>query len=169
MMKEKDIRTFVPFFVVFVSTFFLSGADLFEAFLPLSEQTHGNEKLKMLVLGGDLFQACMWLPSSVIFFIAWRKIKKRNVWYSDLLWQLSGVFLCFFILSVIRIWGWFQMFLWVQGMVRMFVAIFGLYFLNTLLSARYLLFNPPTSEMNERKAQKFDEIIKLMKDVANSK
>ncbi len=162
MMKERDIRTFMPFFIVFVSTFFLSGADLFERFIPLSTQSHGNDKLQILIIGGDVFQALIWFPCSLIFFMAWRKVRKKNLWFTDLLWQLAGVFLCFLMLSLIRIWGWFQMYLWVQGMVRVFVAIFGLYFFNTLYAARKLLFDPPTPEETIQKAKKFDELINLI-------
>lgn len=161
-MKEKDIRTFIPFFIVFVSTFFLSGADMFEVF-P-SQQTKGNEKLQLLLVGSDAFQALVWFPSSLIFFSAWRKLRKKNLWYTDILWQLSGVFFCWFVLSVIRIWGIYQLYLWVQGLVRFFVAIFGLYFFNTLYAARNLLYYPPTPEELEIKAKKFDELIKYFKD-----
>lgn len=34
MIKEKDIRNFIPFLIVMISTFFLSGANIFESFPP---------------------------------------------------------------------------------------------------------------------------------------
>lgn len=162
-MKEKDIRTFIPFFVVFVSTFFLSGADMFETFPPVHSSIE-NERLEMLLIAGDIFQACVWMGACLIFFKAWLRLRFRQIWYSDLMWQLSGIFFCFFILSLIRIWGMFQMYLWIQGMVRVFVAIFGLYFLNTLYAARRLIYNPETPEETQKKARLFEQIIKLMKD-----
>lgn len=163
MMKEKDIRTFLPFLIVFVSTFFLSGSDMFEAFPPVHASIT-DEKLELLLIAGDVFQALVWLGACLIFFKAWRKLRLRPIWYSDLMWQMAGIFFCFFILSIIRIWGMFQMYLWIQGMVRVFVAIFGLYFLNTLYAARQLIYNPPTPEETAKKARLFEQIIKLMQE-----
>lgn len=56
------------------------------------------------------------------------------------------------------------MFLWIQGMVRAFVAIFGLYFLNTLYAARNLIYNPPTPEEITAKAKRFEELVKFIKE-----
>lgn len=137
---------------------------MFEVFPPVHDSIKDDEKLEMLLVTGDIFQGMVWLLSSLIFFRGWMKLRLRQVWYSDLIWQMAGIFFCFFILSVIRLWGIFQMFLWIQGMVRVFVAIFGLYFLNTLYAARDLIYNPPTSEDTVNKAKKFDELIKLIKD-----
>lgn len=164
MMKEKDIRTFLPFLIVVVSTFFLSGADLFEVFPSTVTEMKRNDNLMTLLIGADTFQAFMWLPSSLIFFKAWRKLKNLDLWYTDILWQLSGVFFCWFVLAVVRLWGVFELYLWIQGIVRFFVAIFGLYFLNTLYAARKLLYNPPTTEETKNKAEKFDKLIKMLSD-----
>lgn len=163
MMKEKDIRTFIPFLVVFVSTFFLSGADMFEPFPSLVSVVKGNDKLMMLLVGSFLFVGIVSLALSIVFFNAWRKLRHRNVWYQDLLWQISGMFFCIFILKVVLVWGVYQRYLWIQGMTFMFVGIFGLYFFNTVFAARKLLYNPPTNEETQTKVKKFDELIKLLK------
>lgn len=163
MIKEKDIRNFIPFLIVMISTFFLSGANIFESFPP-TRVSIKEEKLEVLLIAADVFQGLVWLFSCVIFFKAWLKLRLKPVWYCDLMWQLAGIFFCFFILSVLRIWGLFQMFLWIQGMVRAFVAIFGLYFLNTLYAARNLIYNPPTPEEITAKAKRFEELVKFIKE-----
>jgi hypothetical protein len=166
MMKEKDIRSFLPFFVVFISTFFLSEANLFQVFPPAIKEIAGNVKLKILSIGADVFQAMVWLPCCLIFFKAWRILRGRNLWYTDILWQISGVFFCWFILALVRIWGVYHLYLWIQGLVSFFVAIFGLYFFNTLYAARKLIYYPQTSEEAQLKAEKFDKMIKYLKENA---
>lgn len=161
-MKEKDIRTFIPFFVVFVTTFFLSGADMFEPFPSLASLVKGNGKLMMLLVGSFLFVGIVSLSLSLVFFRAWQKLKHRKVWYQDLLWQISGMFFCIFLLKVVLVWGVFQRYLWIQGMTFMFVGIFGLYFFNTVFAARKLLYNPPTTEELQDKVKKFNELIKIL-------
>lgn len=164
MMKEKDIRTFIPFLVVFVSTFFLSGADMFEDFGSVLNKVGQNGKLIWLLISSDIFQSVVWLLCSSVFFTAWIIIRKKQAWYTDILWQLGGVLICWFLLAIVRIWGIFHQLLWIQGMLSFFVAVFGLYFFNTLWRARKLIYYPNTPEEAMIKAKKFDELIKYFKD-----
>lgn len=164
MMKESKIRAIIPFVIVFASTFFLADADILHNFGTRLEMLRGNSRLVYLLFTSDAGQSIEWFCCSLIFFIAWHKNKAKGFWYVDILWQLSGIFFCWSILSVISLISNFYSYLWIQGMFRLFVFIFGFYFLNTLYAARNLIFYPESRDESIRKAQKFDELIKLIKD-----
>lgn len=164
MMKEKQIRAIIPFITVFGITFFLADAKLFHDFGNRFEIVKDNMRLVWLLVTGDVGQAVIWFGSSLIFFLAWNKNKKRTAWYTDMYWQLSGVFFCWFVLSVLSLISNFVFYLWLQGLVRLCVFIFGFYFFNTLYAARKLMYYPETREEALRKAQKFDELLKKLRD-----
>lgn len=161
-MKEKDIRTLMPFIIVAVTSFFLSGADLFENFGSAYHALKENSKLLWLLISGDTFQSVIWFLCSFVFFTAWRKNRKRGEWYSEIHWQLSGVFFCWFLLALINIIGIYYRFLWIQGTLRLFVGLFGLYFFNTLWASRKLIYNPPTKDELIEKNKKFEQILEVI-------
>lgn len=164
MMKERQIRTIIPFVIVFLSTFFLSEAELLHNFGTRWDMVQHNARLVWLLFTGDLGQAAVWFLCSLIFYKAWRKNRLRGVWYTDIHWQLSGIFLCWSVLSLLSLVSNFYSYLWLTGMVRLFVFVFGFYCLNTLFAARKMLFHPETPEEMEHKAAKFDELIKILRN-----
>lgn len=163
MMKEKEIRAIIPFVIVFLSTFFLADADLFENFGTRLDMLKSNARLLWLLVTGDGMQAVGSLIIAIIFFRSWYLNRDKPFWFNDVLWQLSGAFFCWFLVSVISILGTFWLYLWIQGMFRLFTGIFLLYVANTLIAARSMLYHPETPEEAQVKAAKFDELIKIMK------
>jgi hypothetical protein len=103
--------------------------------------------------------------SSLIFFTAWLKNRHKNKWYSDLHWQFSGIFFCWSVSSALSFVSNFASYLWIQGLVRVFVFVFGFYFLNTLYAARKLLYYPEEKDETIRKAKAFDKLFKEITDV----
>lgn len=168
MVKEKNIRTWIPFVVVFASTYFLSGADLFRDFGIRYDIIQANTKLLVLLITGNVGLSVACFLSSLIFFTAWRLNRHRNVWYSDLHWQLAGMCFGWSVLSILNLLSNFHSFLWVQGMVRLLVFIFTSYVLNNLYRARKIIYYPESREEAIRKAAKFDELIELFKKEASS-
>lgn len=166
MVKEKNIRTIIPFLIVFLSTFFLSDADIFHDFGIRYEIIQKNMRLLWLLITGNMGLAIVCFLSSVIFFTAWKKNRHRNVWYSDLHWQLAGLCFGWCVLCLMNVLANFYSFLWIQGMMRLFVFLFSAYFLNTLYRARKILYYPETREEAIRKAAKYDELISLIKKEA---
>lgn len=164
MLKEKQIRTWLPFIIVGLSTFFLSDADPFENFGTRFDFVKYNIKLIWLLFSGDAGQSLVWFCCSLIFFKAWRKNRIKKVWFADMYWQLSGIFFCWCVLSILSVVSNFFSYLWIQGMVRLFVLFFGFYFFNTLYRARYMIYNSETPEEMLKKAQKFDELIKKISE-----
>jgi hypothetical protein len=166
MVKEKNIRTIIPFLIVFLSTFFLADADIFHDFGVRYEVIMANMRLLGLLITGNLGLAIVCFLSSLIFFTAWKKNRHRNVWYSDLHWQLAGLCFGWAILCVMNLLANFNSYLWIQGMIRLFVFLFSAYFLNTLYRARKILYHPESREESIRKAAKYDELIALIKKEA---
>jgi hypothetical protein len=164
-MKEKKIRTILPFVIVFVCSYFLSDADLLHDFGNRFDFVEHNIKLIWLFIIGDVGQAIEWFCCSLIFFTAWIKNRNTNKWYSDLLWQFSGIFVCWSVSCALSFVSNFASFLWIQGLVRTMVFVFGFYFLNTLFAARKLIYYPETKEEMLLKAQKFEELLKKLNDV----
>jgi hypothetical protein len=165
MMKEKKIRTILPFLLVLASTFFLSDADPFENFGTRFEFVKYNIRLIWLLFLGDAGQSVIWFCCSLIFFRAWRKNRDTNKWYSDLHWQLSGIFFCWSVLSILSVVSNLYSYLWIQGMVRLFVFFFGFYFLNTLYRVRKILYNPETPDTIIEKAKKLDDLLVKIDDL----
>lgn len=165
MMKEKQIRTVIPFLIVFLSTFFLAGADLFESFGARIDMLK-NSQLLWLLITGDAMQGLAAFVISYIFFRSWQKNRHRPLWFNDLMWQLSGAFFCWFMACLVSIIGTHWMFLWMQGMMRLFSGVFMLYVANTVIAAKPILYNPETPEEAVRKANKFDELINIIKGEA---
>lgn len=162
MMKERQIRTVIPFLIVFGSTFFLADAELMENFGTRSDMIK-NERLLWLLITGDALQGFAAFFISYVFFKAWNKNKAKSFWFTDLMWQLSGAFFCWFLACAFSILGTFWLFLWLQGMLRLFAGVFILYVCNTVIAARKMLYYPETPEEATIKAAKFDELIKMMK------
>jgi hypothetical protein len=163
MMKERQIRTIIPFLIVFGSTFFLADAELLENFGTRKDMVK-NDRLLWLLITGDGLQAVASFFISYVFFKAWKINRYETFWFNDLMWQLSGAFFCWFLASMISILGTFWLFLWVQGMFRLFAGVFMIYVCNTVLAARQRLYHPETPEEAKVKAAKFDELIKMMKE-----
>jgi hypothetical protein len=163
MMKERQIRTIIPFLIVFGSTFFLADAELLENFGTRKDMVK-NDRLLWLLITGDGMQGIASFFISLVFFRAWYLNRSENFWFNDLMWQLSGAFFCWFLASMISILGTFWLFLWVQGMFRLFAGVFMIYVCNTVLAARQRLYHPETPEEAKVKAAKFDELIKMMKE-----
>lgn len=150
--------------IVFLSTFFLSGADPLHNFGTRWEMVQENARLVWLIFTGDVGQGVVWLLCSLIFFRAWRLNRHSNVWYSDIHWQISGIFFCWFLQSILSLISNFYSFLWMQGMIRLFVFVFGFYFLNTLFAARKMIYHPKTSDEVKEMMKKYDEILKKLND-----
>ena len=160
MIKEKQIRTLIPFAIVLASTFFLSGAELFEGF---GARKFGD-RLMALMLSGDGLQGAASFGISFVMFRAWYLNRFKQLWFNDLMWQLSGAFGCWFIASVFSMLGFWWQYLWLSGMFRLFSGIFLVYVCNTVMAARHKLYHPETPEEAKIKAQKLDEVLKLLKD-----
>lgn len=160
MMKEKQIRTILPFVFIVGISYFLSEADMLHNFGTRFEIVQYNIKLIWLFIIGDVGQALEWFCCSLIFFTAWMKNRDKNKWFSDLFWQWSAVCFCLFISSGLSFVANFASFLWIQGLVRALVFVSAAWFLNTLYRARKLIYYPETRDETLRKAQKFDELLK---------
>lgn len=169
MIKERTIRTIMPFVIVVLGAFFLSDANVLESFGDRLEMLHSNVRLLLLLVTGDATQMIGALICATVLFYAWKINKDKGLWFTDIYWQLSGVFFCIFLRSMVHLVGTFYMYLWVVGIVQLFKGIFLLYFSNTLWAARRMLYNPESSEESARKAAKFDELISFFKQEANGK
>lgn len=162
MMREKQIKVFIPFLLIFGGSFFLADADLFHNFGARFESVQYNFKLILLFFLGDVGQTVVCFCSSLIFFTAWKLNRGKNLWYSDIFWQLGSTFLCWSILSIVSLLANFYSYLWIQGMIRLCVFIVVLYVLNTLYRIRRLIYYPETREETILKAKKYDEFIALL-------
>jgi amino acid transporter len=163
MVKDRTIKFWIPFVVALTGTYFLSGADLFENFGTRLNMLQSNHKLLWLLVTGDGLQAVGCLVAGVIFFFAWKKNRYRPFWFNDLMWQLSVVFICWFIACVISMLGTYWLYLWLNGMFRLLSGIFFIYVANTVLAARVKLFHPETPQEALRKAEKYEELIEQFK------
>lgn len=167
MIKEKQIRTIIPFVIIFGLSFLLSDADMFHDFGTRFEFVKHNAKLIWMLIIGDVGQAIEGICCSLIFFTAWRKNRNKNRWYSDLHWQFSALCLCWSISSALSFVSNFSSYLWIQGLIRLCVFIFWFYFLNTLFAARKLLYYPEERDEAIRKAEAFDKLLKTLRDEGN--
>ena len=161
-MKDRQIRALIPFIIVFASTFFLSEAEFFEDFGTRFDMLKENSRLFALLITGDALQAIASFAISLIFFKSWYKNREKEFWFNDLMWQLAGAFFCWFIAAAVAIVGSFWQYLWLNGMFRLFAGIFMVYVANTVIAARFKMFNPETPQEAQSKAQKFDELIKII-------
>jgi hypothetical protein len=165
MMKEKQLKVFIPFLLIFGGSFFLSDADILHNFGARFEIVKYNFKLILLFFLGDIGQGVCCAGSSLILFIAWKLNRNKNMWFSDLFWQLGGAFAFWALLCGVSLLANFYSYLWIQGMVKLFGFIAMFYLLNTLYRIRKRLYYPETRDETIRKAQKFDELLKaIMKD-----
>lgn len=162
MMKEKQIKFWLPLVLVLGGSYFLSGTDLFHNFGTRFEIVQYNFKLILLFFLGDAGGMVIYFCCSLIFFTAWKLNRPKNVWYSDLFWQLGSVCFCWSVLCVVSLLANFYSYLWVQGMIRFCSSLVGFYVLNTLYRVRKLLYYPETREETIMKAKKYDELMALM-------
>lgn len=162
MITDKTIRTLLPFIVVFITTFFISGTDIFQSFGPRDEQIPNADKLLKLLTVGFTWMAVICIVPSYVFFKAYRHNIGKGAWYADLYWQISGTFFCWFLLGLISAVGLFQTYLWVTGLLWLYSGVFITYMVNTLWKCRKLLYHPESPSEMLLKAQKFDELIELI-------
>jgi hypothetical protein len=162
MMKEKQIRFWLPFVLVFGGSYFLSDADLFHSFGARFEVVQYNFKLILLFLISDIGGLLVFICSSLIFFKAWKLNRSKNTWYSDLFWQLGSVYLCWAVLFAISLLANVRSFLWIYGMIKLAVFIVSFYVLNTLFRVRKLIYYPETREETILKAKKYDDLMALL-------
>lgn len=164
MMKEKQIRTIIPFVIVFLSTFFLAEAEMFDDFGSRLDMIKSNQKLLGLLISSDGLQAIASMIIAVVFYHSWSLNKHRPFWFNDLMWQLAGAFFCWFLASVISIVGTFWSFLWLSGLFKLFSGVFLFYVANTVWAARMMFYHPEIPEEALKKAAKFTELLEFLKE-----
>src|SRR6478672_8501294 len=144
MMKEKQIRFWIPLVLVLGGSYFLSDADLFHNFGARFEVVKYNFKLILLFLIGDIGGVMVFVSSSLIFFTAWKLNRHKNTWYSDIFWQQASVYVCWAVLCAVSLLANVSSFLWIHGMIKLAVLIVSFYALNTLFRSRKLFYYPET-------------------------
>src|SRR5690349_19015967 len=160
MITDKTIRTLIPFIIVFVTTFFVSGTDIFQNFGPRSHFLPNADKLINLLTVGFSWMAVACGVPCYVFFKAYLSNVGRGVWYADLYWQVAGTFLCWSLLGLISVIGLFETYLWLTGLLWLYSSIFITYMVNTLWKSRKLLYHPESPSEMLMKSQKFDELIR---------
>jgi DNA integrity scanning protein DisA with diadenylate cyclase activity len=166
-VPDQKIKTWIPVAFIFLSCFFLSDFHLFKDFGSRLPVLQNNTKLLWALLTGEIGQAGLCFGIAVVTFSAWRANRNKSLWYADIYWQMSGAFLSWALLAFIRVLGTFWMLLWIQAFFNICVVLFLAFFFNTMYKVRRLLENPPTNEEILKKNERFDEILKLLKDRKN--
>ncbi len=122
MIGDKLIKSIIPFLVVLLTTL-LVGGNPFQAHGTRLDMLRGDTKLLALLTAGPSVMVIACIVPLIIFLKAWWKNRDRkNVWYSDLLWQAAGAFFCWFLLSLMSVIGLYQMFLYINGLLWHFMV-----------------------------------------------
>jgi len=112
------------FLIITISCIFLSGNDLLEEFSSRVNYVRFNWRLLGLLATSDIIFLIGFSILAVFFFKLYLFHLKAKTSYRNVFWYCGGIFLGISLLTVLRIIGYFVMYMWIYAACSLFVSWF---------------------------------------------
>lgn len=157
------VRTLLFLIAVLSVSYFLSGQDILQEFMPRSYCMFNNKRLIALHLISDTGIFISYTGIGVILYKVYRALSRKHLPFTDFFWQFGGfIFFCGLthLVSIINI---FITFYWLDGLVKLMTCWFSFLVFIHLVRDFKKIMNVPTPPEINKLAYSLNEILTTIK------
>lgn len=157
-MKKTIIATAIIFSLAMV----LSGADIFQKFIPRSVCMFQNKTLICTHIISDAVTFIAYIGIGSLLAVLWVALKKKGFPFTDFFWQFGGFLILAGIAHLIAVLNIFVAYYWIDGIFKLATAWFSILTFISLIRSFNDIKDLPTPQECERLRLKLDEALKKL-------